>query len=198
MRLEAYTVRIVDLRTEVDLGQGHQSGSEATVTVRATLDGTTDKALTATVTLTDPSGTKHEISSEVAAGASVVEIPIKLTEPKLWYPVGQGQQPLYNVTLAVKDGSSVLCTADKRIGLRTVRIVQKSLDGETEGGSFYFEVNGASIFAGGKPSNWWEECDSFSPPPLTGSNWIPADSFLTTLVFALEFLSISDRLQNIS
>jgi beta-mannosidase len=132
------------MRTEISVAQ-----SEATVTVRANLGGTVNKALTATITLIDPSGTKHETTAEIDAGASVVEGCIQVTDPKLWYPVGQGQQPLYKATVVLSSGTAVLATAEKFIGLRTVRIVQKKLEGESEGGSFYFEVNGASIFAGG-------------------------------------------------
>ncbi|KIM26256.1 glycoside hydrolase family 2 protein [Serendipita vermifera MAFF 305830] len=157
VHLEAYKTRIVDMRTDIKL-----EGSEANITARAALSGSLDKALTAIFTLVDPSGKKHEVSSDVAANATEVEISINITDPKLWYPVGQGQQHLYNANLAIADSGSVLATSEKRIGLRTVRIVQKSLEGESEGGSFYFEVNGASIFAG-------------------GSNWIPADSFLTNI-----------------
>lgn len=144
VHLESYTARISEMRTEVAIAQ-----SKATVTIRANLDGTINKALTATITLIDPSGTKHKVTSEVAAGVSVVEGCIRVTNPKLWYPVGQGQQPLYKATVAISDGATVLSTSEKRIGLRTVRVVQKKLEGESEGGSFYFEVNGASVFAGG-------------------------------------------------
>lgn len=144
IHLEAYTTRIADMRTETKI-----EPSEAAITVRATLGGSTHKALTATLTLVDPSGESHEVTSEVAANASVVDISTNVTNPKLWYPVGQGQQSLYKVILAISDGTSVLSTSEKRIGLRTVKIVQKSLEGESEGGSFYFEVNGASLFAGG-------------------------------------------------
>jgi beta-mannosidase len=144
VRLESYTARISEIRTEVAIAQ-----SDATVTIRADLDGTINKALTATITLIHPSGTKQEVTSEVAVGVSVVEGRINVTNPKLWNPVGQGRQPLYKATVVLSDGAVVLSTSEKRIGLRTVHVVQKKLEGESEGGSFYFEVNGASIFAGG-------------------------------------------------
>jgi beta-mannosidase len=144
VRLESYTVRISEIRTEIAIAQ-----SDATVTIRADLDGTINKALTATITLIHPSGTKQEVTSEVAVGVSVVEGRIKVTNPKLWNPVGQGRQPLYKATVVLSDGATVLSTSEKRIGLRTVRVVQRKLEGESDGGSFYFEVNGASIFAGG-------------------------------------------------
>jgi len=144
VRLEAYTARISDMRVEVEFVR-----SEAIVTLRADLEGTVNKSLTATLTLIDPSSKKHEEILEITAGSSLVEGCIKVTDPKLWYPIGQGQQHLYTATIMLLDGATMLSTSEKRIGLRSVRIVQKKLDGEPEGGSFYFEVNGASVFAGG-------------------------------------------------
>ena len=50
----------------------------------------------------------------------------------------------------------------KTIGFRRVRLVEERLK-DQEGLSFFFEINNVPIFCG-------------------GSNWIPADSFLTTYV----------------
>ena len=52
-------------------------------------------------------------------------------------------------------------TATRRVAFRTAKVIQRPLDGQP-GTSFVFEVNGVRIFCG-------------------GSNWIPADSFLTEI-----------------
>jgi beta-mannosidase len=172
--LEAYTIRIAEMRTEVDLTK-----SIANIMIHADLFGTDDMTCSATVTIIDPDGTKHNITSELAAGAKFAEATFKIDNPQLWYPVSplHGKQPLYMAILEISDRKSILAKGEKRIGLRKVCVVQKSLEGEQEGRSFYFEINGLSIFTGGMllavPS-------SDVLRRSTGSNWIPADSFLTT------------------
>ncbi|EGO27915.1 glycoside hydrolase family 2 protein [Serpula lacrymans var. lacrymans S7.9] len=80
----------------------------------------------------------------------------------LWYPVGYGKQPLYTVEVQVKDKQgNVLDTKIERVSFRRVRVVQEPLV-DQPGLTFLFEVNNIRVFCG-------------------GSNWIPADSFLTTL-----------------
>jgi beta-mannosidase len=143
IRLEAYTLRIAEMRTEVDLE------STANIIIHADLSGTNNVTHIATVTIIDPDGTKHNITSELAAGAKLAEATIRIDNPQLWYTVGHGKQPLYTAILEISDGKSILAKGEKRIGLRKVRVVQKGLEGEDEGGSFYFEINGMSIFAGG-------------------------------------------------
>lgn len=160
IRVEAYDTRIAEMRTEVDI-----SGdlSAAIVAVHALIEGGAPKELTATLILAESGSTEAgRTTVHIPAGVTLVDAKVAIQSPKLWYPVGQGQQPLYEASLVISDGQCELAKASKRIGLRKVRVVQKPLDGENEGASFYFEVNGKGIFAG-------------------GSNWIPADSFLTTI-----------------
>jgi beta-mannosidase len=53
----------------------------------------------------------------------------------------------------------VAASTSTRVAFRTIKLIQEPLI-DQEGTSFLFEVNGIRIFCG-------------------GSNWIPADSFLT-------------------
>ncbi|HEB10177.1 MAG TPA: glycoside hydrolase family 2 protein, partial [Spirochaetales bacterium] len=72
-----------------------------------------------------------------------------LVDPKLWWPQGYGEQPLYE--LSVRVGSD---EAKKKIGLRTVEIINKN---DSIGKSMIIRVNGTDIFC-------------------KGANWIPLDA----------------------
>jgi beta-mannosidase len=94
---------------------------------------------------------------EVAAGTGAT---IRVDDPQLWWPVGQGAQPLYTLSVTVKSGSGeTVGEWEKRIGLRTIELDQRK---DQWGQAFQFVVNGRAIFA-------------------KGANWIPAHSFVAGL-----------------
>lgn len=67
--------------------------------------------------------------------------------PKLWWPNGYGDQPLYKVKVELLDeDGEVLETITKRIGLRTLTISQEK---DLWGKEFAFCINGVKIFAMG-------------------------------------------------
>jgi beta-mannosidase len=79
---------------------------------------------------------------------------MEITEPKLWWPAGMGAQPLYEVSVELRNATStVIDRTVRRIGLRTMKLLPKQ--GKD---SLRFTVNGIPFFA-------------------KGANWIPADPF---------------------
>ncbi len=94
---------------------------------------------------------------ELKSGTTRIRIEFEIDNPRLWYPVGLGKQELYNFSASLSGGETMLDTAEKRTGLRSVELRQKL---DQWGKSFEFVINGIPVF--GK-----------------GGNWIPADSFPT-------------------
>ncbi|MBL9204872.1 MAG: glycoside hydrolase family 2 protein [Opitutaceae bacterium] len=90
----------------------------------------------------------------------VEKLRLTVSQPQLWWPAGQGPQPLYTLEFAAHrtDGSECGRT-QRRIGLRTLVLDQSP---DAWGKAFRIIVNGRPVF-------------------LKGANWIPAHSFVTTL-----------------
>ncbi|CAM6122321.1 unnamed protein product [Calypogeia fissa] len=164
--LESYQARISDVHLQVDLATDHK---QAIVDVEIEVEDTDNYARVAQVTIADPQGQivldSHLVP--VKKGIGLGKLPV-LHDPELWWPAGHGKQPLYTVTASILQESYhnggnavVLDTKKQRIGIRDLQVVQHPLKGQ-DGTSFFFQVNGKGIFAG-------------------GSNWIPADNFLTRI-----------------
>ena len=85
-------------------------------------------------------------AANLHAGRNVISLPIEILKPKLWYPAGYGDQPLYDFTaqLGVTGQWAELRTA--KAGLRAI-ILDRHPD--KWGRSFQLVVNGIPIFAKG-------------------------------------------------
>ena len=153
--LESYTARISHLAAVANLAEDLSS---AVITVTADVEGSEvdsckfqichpNGELVQSKEITLPSGTTGAVETE-----------LHVTDPALWWPNGNGEQHLYHVTATISGSNQTLCTVSKRIGLRRLKLVQNSLQGQP-GTSFYFEVNNTPIFS-------------------RGSNWVPTDMFL--------------------
>lgn len=76
------------------------------------------------------------------AGDNVVDFPIEILQPRLWYPAGYGDQALYSFTVAIPSADQ----RTMRTGLRSI-VLDRHLD--KWGRSFQIVVNGIPIFAKG-------------------------------------------------
>jgi beta-mannosidase len=80
------------------------------------------------------------------AGRNTIDLPLEIREPKLWYPAGYGEQPLYEFTAQVSKGGLPAETRKTKAGLRTI-VLHRELD--KWGRSFELVVNGIPVFAKG-------------------------------------------------
>lgn len=137
----------VDLKLRVDVDK---PGEERVLSF-----GRDDRKLTELsykIKVTGPAG--EEYKSEKASVSGEMREPgepqkpesVSIPDPKLWWPAGYGEQPLYQVEVTLERKGEILDVWKKRIGLRTLTVhIEKDEYGE----SFAHEVNGVQIFAMG-------------------------------------------------
>ncbi len=144
-RIEAWeTARIADVRPLVM----RADEDVAEVDVRVDVEGEAEVQ----ATLRDPDG------KVVAEGSSRLTV----EKPRLWWPVGYGDQPLYELTIELLDSDRVLDSRTHSVGLRTAKLVTtpdaEPVEALGQGETFQIEVNGQRVFC-------------------KGANWIPDDCF---------------------
>ncbi|MFI0186196.1 glycoside hydrolase family 2 protein [Streptomyces sp. NPDC017082] len=148
VRLEHWsTARLARVRPLVTV-----DGATGRVEVRLEVERTArgrDRALRVTA---EVAGARAET---VLTGDEAV-LRLEVPDARLWWPRGYGDQPLYDLAVALSDEEGgPLDTWQRRIGFRTVE-VDRSAD--EHGTGFTFVVNGVRVFA-------------------RGVNWIPDDAF---------------------
>ncbi|MDE6365674.1 MAG: glycoside hydrolase family 2 protein [Lachnospiraceae bacterium] len=107
-----------------------------------------------TVTLAEKNDKQvPEITAEAAAGREegaklnmVYGAEMTVQQPKLWWPNGYGEQPLYELTVSVDWNGRHVQRVTKTIGLRTLTVSQEA---DAWGNEFAFMINGVKIFTKG-------------------------------------------------
>ena len=96
------------------------------------------KGLFVKVEVYDPEG------ALVTTGDGVT--PIQIEHPRLWWPAGFGEQPLYTVKVSLYQGETLLDVWERRLGLRTMTMATEP---DEYGEKFAHKVNGVEVFAMG-------------------------------------------------
>ena len=115
-----------------------------------------EDALLLGIEIRQPDGTVISKEKNAVTGDNYFTFDIK--NPKLWWPNGYGEQPLYEISYCLKTvrGTEVIDMEKKtqKIGLRTLTVSQEE---DIYGKEFCFMINGVKIFS-------------------KGADWIPEDA----------------------
>lgn len=130
--IETHNVGRID---HVDIRQIHHEGAvQIKVTPQCEIWGDAE----VTVQVTSPKG---ELLIPSSDGGFLI------TSPELWWPVGYGDQPLYEVKTVLFNGGEVFDEKVQQIGLRTI---EHNREQEGDGSKYEFIVNGTPIFFRGE------------------------------------------------
>ena len=89
-------------------------------------------------------------------GQNVVKVPLSIPNPILWWSNGLGVPHQYAFRFSLEQNQQKIEEKELKIGLRTIELIQEK---DQAGKSFYFKLNGKSVF-------------------MKGANMVPPDSFL--------------------
>ena len=138
--------------------------------------GCCEQGLYYTITLEDPQGNTVYQNTRYCEESWHREY-ITVENPRLWYPVGYGDQPLY--TLKITCGENVL---QHRVGIRTVKILQITDKPGTENYELCCKLKETPS---GKEWDFNEKFSGFIPVIngmkvfCKGADWAPCDPFVS-------------------
>src|SRR5205085_7224451 len=120
--LEAWdTARVESLR--VVQNQLGKDSAQLTAEVEVVSTGAAD-AVVVVENLTDK-GTPVRQPLKLAAGTNKVAVNFHISKPRLWWPAGVGEHPLYDLRARLLVGGRQTDEASARVGLRTVELRQQ-------------------------------------------------------------------------
>lgn len=157
VRLEAWdAVRLDSLHVAQQRVDAKAAQLEAQIELEAGTSGPAQVVLE----VSGPDGaTVARIERDVVvdAGSNRIELPLRIADPKRWFPFGYGAQDRYTFSATLRDANGDVHKLQRTTGLRTVELRREK---DQWGKSMEFVINGIPIFA-------------------KGANLIPLDSFPT-------------------
>jgi len=162
VRLELFHFSRIDdvmVRTK-ELHEGQKAVVEVHVETE-TFSPISDLSLEVTILDPDRNDTARETKTikKAREGERQQTFCLEIERPRLWFPRGYGEQPLYNALITLQRGDETLDQRNIQFGIRTVRLLREK---DEFGESFVFSVNNTPVFC-------------------KGYNWIPADIFPGTM-----------------
>lgn len=155
-------VRIASVRPLVDVVPGPDGGHDGQLTVHVEIerDGAQPDADVPVVVGVTPPGWDAPFFKPgvVPAGEASTVVVVSVDDVQRWWPVGHGDQPLYDVEVTASAGA-VVDTWEGRVGFRTVEV---DTTPDAAGAPFVLKVNGEPVL-------------------VRGVNWIPDHAFLTEI-----------------
>ena len=144
--------------------------ARANITAIVTIDAL--ESQTVNLMIKDLDNSKRYVSHKVSltAGENVVQVPMSISKPRLWWTNGLGEAELYNLEASLSEGDKVVDTYHETIGVRSLELVNES---DEAGVSCYFRLNGVPIF-------------------IKGANHIPNDLFVDRMTCEVYDKEIAD------
>lgn len=152
VRLECENVLRVDqLVVNQDVQEDLQ---KANITVRNFIEGLKkDKNVEVSVSILE-NGQKINKVFPLSLGLNPYDIDFVIEKPKLWWPVGQGDQFRYTLKTDIIANGTIISSQTKKIGLRRVEVDQSP---HPEKGTYFtIKINNRPVF-------------------MKGADWVPAD-----------------------
>jgi len=147
VRLEAWDAQRI---TDVAVQATALDARRADLTVAVDVESAAARTARLRVAMIDPDGkiaATVERAVMLRKGQQSVSLPVRLDQPRRWWPVGHGEQARYTVRASVDAGTSEAAERSIRTGLRTVELRREE---DAKGGQgFSFVINGVPIFAKG-------------------------------------------------
>ncbi|MBK9732341.1 MAG: glycoside hydrolase family 2 protein [Chitinophagaceae bacterium] len=139
----------------------------AYLSIHALINSNVEKSYS--FTFSNTSGTESATTIfDLQIGMNEVIIPLKISQPQLWWCNGWGEQKLYNLQLCI-DGDLCAVLFRTKFGIRTLKLVQQK---DSIGSGFTFELNGIPVF-------------------MKGANYIPPDNFIPRVTHS-DYVKIID------